>query len=121
MRFRLDKTIGDLCVATVRKAASDLRSGAPREAHRGRGSGALGGKLAQALRNAEGLVRRERWGAVIDWHSLGQKFLWLTNGTKRQKARPVTLAPPEQQVRRAVEAAAVKHFAQRERKRGKRR
>ena len=120
MRFRLDKVIGDLCVAVVRKASADLSAGAGRVAHRGSSRGAIGGRLAGALRRPKKLVRAERWGAVIDWHSLGQKFLWLIRGTRRQKARPVQLAPSEQQVSNAVARAAERHYRRRDRRRSRR-
>jgi hypothetical protein len=118
-RLRLDKAVGDLCKQTVRKASGDLSSAAPRVPHRARKNparGPVGGKLAAALKRPDNLVRTDRWGAVIEWHKLGQKFLWLTQGTVRQKARPVQLAPDEKNIRAAVERESAKHYRKREKR-----
>lgn len=123
MKFRLDKALGDLLEATVRRAGRDLAAGRPRAPHRDK-RGELGGKFAQALRSPKGIVTRKRWGGVIRWADLGSKFMWLVLGTKRkhgyQPRRPVTLAPDEDEVRAVVEAEAARYFAERDRRRGKR-
>lgn len=118
MRFRIDKVIASRCEKVVRKAAADLAAGAPRAKHSTHGGGPAGGKLLQALRRPKALVTRKRWGAVIEWSKLKQEFLWLIRGTKHQPARPVTLAPSEEELRGDVERAAEKYFAARDRRRG---
>lgn len=122
MKFRLDKPIGDLAVETVKAAARELSGSAARVPHRSgrKKRGPVGGRLASALRSPERLVRRERWGAVIKWNDLGQSFLFFVRGTKRQKARPVDLAPKERAARAAVDSAAESYFRKRDRRRGKR-
>lgn len=121
MRFRLDKAIGDVLVACVKRAGSQVSSAAPRVAHRSRrGRGALGGRLVAALRQANSLVRRERWGGVILWNNLGQPFMFFARGTRRQKPRPVELAPKEADLRAAAERAAADHIQKRDRRRGRR-
>ena len=121
MKFRLDKPIGDLLTDLVREAGRELGARARRVPTRGaQASGPLGGKLAGALRAPESLVKRHRWGAVVDWHALGQTFMWLTQGTRRQVARPVTLAPPQVAIRGAVESEAARYFAKRDRRRAAR-
>ena len=120
MKFRLDKVIGDLLVDTVKEAGRKLSSSAGRVSHRSKRSGPVGGKITAALRNGERLVERKRWGGKIKWNDLGQAFLFLVRGTKRQKARPVDLVPKAEDVRARVEAAAADHFSRRDRRRGKR-
>ena len=120
MRFRLDKTVGDLLVDTVKAAGRKLSASSQRVPHRSKPAAPIGGRIASALRQGEQFVRRERWGGVIKWNDLGQSFLFLVRGTKRQKARPVELAPKEEAIRGAAESAAAQHLAARDRRRGRR-
>ncbi len=68
-----------------------------------------GGSLAAAIGKRD-FLSVKRWGVVLRWASLGQKFLWFVQGTKRQKPRPVTLAPPVPALVRDLEADAAAHF-----------
>lgn len=95
-----------------------LRSASPPVPHRAtrdatrpsfRAATLPGGSLVAAVAKRD-LVVAKPWGAVVQWFKLGQKFLWFTQGTSHQKARPVTLAPNVAELRRDLEADAVKHF-----------
>lgn len=77
--------------------------------HRGSTPGQTGGSLSRAVA-ARGLVVVKRWGAVIQWHSLGQKFLWFVEGTKRQKARPVPLVPDVAKLTSELQEDAQRHY-----------
>lgn len=68
-----------------------------------------GGSLVAAIAKRD-FVTIKPWGAVLNWSKLGQKFLWLVEGTKHQKARPVTLAPNVAELVRDIEADAARHF-----------
>lgn len=92
-------------------AARAIRSASPRVPHRDGKAvrGAVGGSLADAALKQD-VVEVKRWGAVINWSALGQKFLWFVEGTKRQKARPVPLKPDVPKLVRALERDAVDHY-----------
>ena len=62
--------------------AAQLRSLRPREDGATAGGGLPG--EAAALR-----PKFRTWGYSFPLSKLGQKFLWLVRGTKRQKARPI--------------------------------
>lgn len=68
-----------------------------------------GGSLVAAVAKRE-FVTVKRWGVVLNWAKLGQKFLWFVEGTKRQKPRPVTLSPSVPALVRDLEADAAAHF-----------
>lgn len=68
-----------------------------------------GGSLVAAIGKRDFLTVKP-WGAVLNWSKLGQKFLWFVEGTRRQKARPVPLAPNVPELTRELEADAAKHF-----------
>lgn len=68
-----------------------------------------GGSLVAAIAKRD-FVTVRRWGSVLNWSKLGQKFLWLVEGTKHQKARPVQLAPSVPELVREVESYLVQHF-----------
>ncbi|HYE92702.1 MAG TPA: hypothetical protein VEA38_16850 [Terriglobales bacterium] len=97
-----------------RDAAAVVRS-SDRVPHRsGKTSpGRPGGSLAEAVLEREVLDLSKRWGVIIRWASLGQKFLWFVKGTARQKARPVVLAPDVAALQRELEADALRHYGAR--------
>lgn len=96
------------------RVAREVAAATPRVPHRSGMAfrGRTGGTLAQAVR-AKSILKVRRWGAVLQLSKLGQKFLWFTQGTSRQKARPVTLAPDPVAVTRELQADAQRHFAAR--------
>jgi hypothetical protein len=95
--------------------ASQIRSARPRKKHRGN-RGSLGGSLPKLVRSAS-LLKRERWGVVLNFSSLGQKLLWFHRGTSRQRARPLDFTPNEQALARDVEADAARHYERTDRRR----
>lgn len=105
------KSLERVARAVLRRGASQVRSSAPRAAHRAgtQPTGPLGGSLAQRIL-AKGMVRLERWGAVILWSTLGQPFMFFHQGSSRQKERPVQLAPEAGVVVRALEPDATRHY-----------
>ena len=68
-----------------------------------------GGSLSAAIASKD-FVTIKPWGAILNWSKLGQKFLWLVQGTSRQKARPIKLAPDVGELAKELEADAAKHF-----------
>lgn len=68
-----------------------------------------GGSLVAAIGKKD-FITVKPWGVVVQWFKLGQKFLWFVEGTKRQKARPLRLAPEIPALVRELEADAAKHF-----------
>lgn len=110
------KVIERTARALQQRAADQIRSSAPPVPHRGSTSEAPGGSLAKLVASPA-LIAKKPWGVVIRWRGLGQKFLWFTKGTSRQKARPVDLAPDVARLTRDLEADAAAHYGARARER----
>lgn len=68
-----------------------------------------GGSLVAAISKRD-FITVKPWGVVLNWAPLGPKFMWLVNGTPRQKARPVKLAPDVAEIVREVREDGVRHF-----------
>lgn len=100
-----------IAVRVANRVASALASRS-RKSHRGH-KGAPGGKLVSAIRSRS-FVKVNRWGLVLPFHSLGNKFMWLTRGTKKQPKLDARLTPERSEVEAAVQADALRHFAARE-------
>lgn len=98
----------------LRRVADAVESGPARVPHRG-ARAQPGGSQPKALRR-KSMLRVEKWGVVILFSRLGQKFLWRVRGTKRQKARPVELVPDADRLRKAIEVDALRHFEARDRR-----
>jgi hypothetical protein len=89
--------------------AGKLRSLAPRKD----GATAGGGLPGEVLRLK---TRFKVWGYSFPLASLGQKYLWLVRGTKRQQARPIDFdAALEAEARELAAAIEKKAAAQIER------
>ncbi len=104
---------------TQQAASRAITASTPKVPHRDGVAGAAsngqtGGSLARAVL-AKSLVTVKRWGAVIEWSKLGQKFLWFVEGTSRQKPRPVPLVPDVAALTRDLQADAERHFEARAR------
>ncbi len=117
MKWRLDKVIERIARGVARKAAAAIRGAAPRVQHRdgSAAAGAVGGSLVKAILSPA-FVRVSRWGAVLQWHSLGQEGLWFRNGTSRQKARPFELSPDPAAVTAEIQADAEAFWERRARR-----
>lgn len=81
-----------------------------------------GGSIAREAARAS-LVKVRRYGYVIAWHLLGQKFLWYTRGTKAQgtgdpgqrkfpgqPARPSESSTPVEKVKKELRAELARQF-----------
>lgn len=81
-----------------------------------------GGSLARDAARAT-LLKVRRYGYVIAWHLLGQRFTWRERGTKAQgtghkgqrrtpgqKARPTTSATDVQKVKKELRAELARQF-----------
>lgn len=96
----------------ARRVANAVRSAAPRKPHRGGRKGPIGGSFYNRIRSRD-FVKRKPWGVVFQFFKLGHTFLFFVEGTKKQKARPVPLAPSEAEVRGVVERSAHDYFSKR--------
>ncbi len=114
MKWRPDKIIHAIAREITRAAVQAIRSAAAREQHRdgARAGAELGGSFVREVSRKD-FVRLELWGAVILWQRLGQRLMWFVRGNKRQKPRPVVLAPDPAEVYRRLKADADRHWAQR--------
>ena len=94
-----------------RRVSEQIRSAAPRVPHRGNVE-PLGGSLAQRVLS-KSLRAVKRWGVVIQWSKLGQSLLLFSEGSSRQKARPLDFNPSAAEVKAKLEASAVAHARRR--------
>lgn len=125
MRWDPSKPIVKHARKLQQRVASAIRSAAPRAPQRGRrAEGPTGGQFADAVAR-RGFLRVKRWGVVLPFDQLGDKFLWFTQGARRrhstQPARRIALTPDETALRADVEADAARHFERRDKRAQRRR
>jgi len=108
-RWRPELAVLPHAEALVARVSQDIRA-KQRKPHTGP-TGPAGGGLAERVLN---IVRTGRSVVVVAYSELGQPFLWLRRGTRRQRAHPINLLPDEAAIKASVEADALRHFQARE-------
>lgn len=96
--------------------ARAIVAAAPQKPHRDgtKPRGRVGGSLANAVRSTK-LLRKARWGAVLELAKVGAKLRFFASGTKRQQARPIPTTPDVAKLTAELQADAVQHYERRAR------
>lgn len=108
-RWRPELVILPHAERLVQRVSQDIRA-KQRKPHTG-ARGAPGGGLATKVL---AIVSTGRARVVVAYSKLGQPFMWLRRGTRRQPGHQINLLPDEAAIARDVEADAVRHFSQRD-------